>query len=178
MRLFFALELPAALAMEISSWRDRSFARPGRPVPPANFHITLAFLGELDEPALDALCRDVDAALSARRPAGGRLTLDQVGYWDRPGIYWLGPRQWPDPLGELARKLGGLGAVQGGQRRRDRFQPHITLFRSCTAAPPAPAAAPEFTLPYREFFLMESRQGRRGVVYDPVAAWELDEGTL
>jgi len=178
MRLFFALELPAGLALEISDWRDRSLTGVGRPVPPANFHITLAFLGELDEPALDALCTDVDTALAARRPAAGRLQLDQVGYWERPGIYWLGPRQWPEALADLARKLGTLGAVRGGQRRRDRFQPHITLFRHCGDAPPAPATAPGFSLPYREFFLMQSRQVRRGVVYDPVAAWPLDEATL
>jgi len=176
MRLFFALELPADLTLKIAAWRDRALPPAGRPVPPANFHITLAFLGEVPERRLDRLCSDVDGALAERAAPGGELRLDQVGYWPRPRIYWLGSRQWPEALGELARRLGGIGAALGDQRRRDRFQPHVTLLRGCDTPPPAPADAPDFTLEYCSFCLMESRQGRRGVSYHPVAGWELAPG--
>ncbi len=173
MRLFFALELPAQLALDIASWRDNNLPLAGRPVPLANFHITLAFLGEVAEPQLDALCEDVDRALEKRRYPAAQLALDQVGYWPRPGIYWLGPGEWPEPLEALAHRLGTLGGVHGSEKRRDRFQPHVTLFRSCDSAPPAPSSSPDFALPYTDFLLMESRQGKRGVSYHPVAGWEL-----
>ncbi|TGD72056.1 RNA 2',3'-cyclic phosphodiesterase [Mangrovimicrobium sediminis] len=175
MRLFFALEVPADLALGIADWRARALPLAGREVPAANFHITLAFIGELAEAALDTLCREVDAQIAARPAAAGQLQLDQVGYWPRPGIFWLGPQTWPDTLGGLAHKLGGLGARHGSERRRDRFQPHVTLFRHCTTPPPAPTELPQFALPYREFLLMESRQGRHGVRYAPVAGWSLGD---
>ncbi len=173
MRLFFALDLPGQLALDIAGWRERSFPLPGRPVPAANFHITLAFIGDVAENRLDILCDDVDGAVDKRGISGGSLQLDQVGFWPRPGIYWLGPSAWPDALEALAGRLGTLGTVHGSQKRRDSFQPHVTLFRGCEGAPPAPANAPSFELPYREFLLMESRQGKRGVSYHPVAGWEL-----
>ena len=49
MRVFFGLELDASTTLAIADWRDRQLACAGRPVPPANFHITLAFIGELPE---------------------------------------------------------------------------------------------------------------------------------
>ena len=47
MRTFFALELLGKTAIQVSDWRDRQFGPVGRAVPPANFHITLAFIAEL-----------------------------------------------------------------------------------------------------------------------------------
>jgi len=178
MRLFFALEIPAGLALRIAAWRERMLPPAGRPVPPASFHITLAFLGELDPRRLDGLCTDVERSLSSRPAPGGSLQLDQVGYWPRPGIYWLGPSEWPESLGELARTLSTLGKIHGVGRKRDKFQPHVTLLRSCRAPPPAPTADPDFTYDYNACALMESRQGRRGFNYHPVAHWRLGDGTL
>ncbi|MFV8820064.1 RNA 2',3'-cyclic phosphodiesterase [Haliea sp. E17] len=176
MRLFFALDIPGPLALDIATWREQQLPLLGRPVPAANFHITLAFLGEIPDSRLDALCQDVDAAAEKLAPAAFELQLDQVGYWPRPGIYWLGPASWPDSLEHLARKLGGIGAIHGHEKRREHFQAHVTLFRGCEAAPPAPALAPDFRLSCSEFLLMESRQGKRGVSYHPVAGWELGTG--
>lgn len=173
MRLFFALDLPGQLALDIADWRERSLPLPGRPVPVANFHMTLAFLGEVPESELDSLVQDVDALASKPGIAGGALQLDQVGFWSRPGIYWLGPREWPQSLERLARKLRNLVGFHGDQKRRESFQPHVTLFRGGADAPPPPANPPDFVLPYREFVLMESRQGKRGVTYQPVADWDL-----
>jgi len=71
MHTFLALELPATTAMQIADWRDRQFGPVGRPVPPANFHITLAFVGALSERALERLCLAVDTWLASRSiPAG------------------------------------------------------------------------------------------------------------
>lgn len=47
-RLFFAIELPAALQRKIVRWRAEHFpSEAGRPVAAANMHLTLAFLGEV-----------------------------------------------------------------------------------------------------------------------------------
>ncbi|WP_047437844.1 2'-5' RNA ligase family protein, partial [Aeromonas sp. ZOR0001] len=46
-KLFFALPVKE-LAPELIAWRDQQ-PWPGQPVPQANLHLTLAFLGEADE---------------------------------------------------------------------------------------------------------------------------------
>lgn len=173
MRLFFALEPDSRSAVAIADWRDRQLPGAGRPVPVTNLHITLAFLGEISNHRLERLCNSVDEYLEHRSVPGGELKLDQVGYWPKPRILWLGPAQWPDTLTQLGDALGQRGSTAGGKRKRGAFQPHITLFRGCDRAPAAPAAAPQFTFNYRDFALMESRQGKQGVSYHPLAHWSL-----
>lgn len=173
MRVFFALQPDPDVLVRLADWRDRQFSRPGRPVPPANLHITLAFIGEIPTRSLDALCSDVNHWCEKTVPQGGSLQLDQTGYWHRPGIYWLGPSRWPDSLQKLADGLRAIAGRAGGKREGKRFQPHVTLFRGCQAAPPAPAMPPRILFAYSDFCLFESRQGKQGVSYEPVHYWDL-----
>ena len=99
--------------------------------------------------------------------------MDSTGFWQRPGIYWLGPREWPRQLEQLVRRLGAISGQVGGKQEKRRYQPHVTLFRGCREAPPQPAQAPAFSFAYDHFTLFESRQGKQGVSYHPLADWEL-----
>jgi len=171
MRTFLALELPGETAMQIADWRDRQFGPVGRAVPPANFHITLAFIGELSEGRLERLCLATDEWLAGVGLAGGKLLLNCTGYWPKPGIYWLGPDEWPEALSQLAGKLRQLATKAGARRDRSSFRPHVTLFRNCSTAPPV--TAPAISLPYSHFTLFESRQGKAWVSYHPLQNWEL-----
>lgn len=173
MRLFFGLELDQHTTLRVANWRDRQFSHAGRPVPPANLHITLAFIGELPVSALEQLCLSVDQWLQQDPVPGASVALDQTGYWHKPGIYWLGATSWPEQLSRLAEKLRDLSSGVGGKRDKRAFQPHITLFRRCTRAPPAPAVAPGVTLNYQHFALFESRAGKHGVSYHPLQYWDL-----
>lgn len=173
MRVFFGLELEATTKLQIADWRDRQLACDGRPVPPANFHITLAFIGPLGDGAIERLCGSVEEWLARAPVHGASLALDRTGFWQKPGIYWLGPSAWPKHLELLAQKLGSLASAAGAKRDRNSFQPHITLFRHCVAAPPAPVAIPSISLAYRHFALFESRQGRQGVSYHVLQDWLL-----
>ena len=173
MRVFFGLQIDAATALHIADWRDRQLACDGRAVPPANFHITLAFIGPLSDSALERLCREVEDWLARVEVPGANLALDRTGYWHKPGIYWLGPSAWPEDLDRLAHKLGGLAGAVGAKRDRASFQPHVTLFRHCASAPPLPVAMPAIALAYRHFALFESRQGRHGVSYHVLQEWDL-----
>jgi 2'-5' RNA ligase len=170
MRLFFALELPPATAVAIDSWRQRHLPLAARPIPPANYHLTLAFLGELPPRDLESLCAAVDTQQAARTPPAFALTLDEVGYWPRPGILWLGPSQWPEALDRLAAGLAPL-ARRGRERRR--YRPHLSLYRRCAEPPPAPSQPPDFELGFEHFSLFESRQGARGMHYSAIASWSL-----
>ena len=167
MRLFFGLECPMDVALAIADWRERQLPPMSRPVPLKNFHITLAFLGETRQDALEQLILSVDDCVPC--PAD-RLVLDRVGYWPKPGIYWLGPTAWPAALEQMAGDLDKLR--QSGQRQRGRsFCPHITLFRRCAHPPPAPTRTPGLQFEFDRLVLFESRPGRKGVTYRPVQEW-------
>ena len=168
MRLFFGLDPLAGDKRAIDAWRQRVATADGRPVPPANFHLTLAFLGDVDERRLETLCDAVDGLAL---PDAGEFLLDRVGYWPKPGIFWLGPGEPQPGLDAVREDLGRAGQLVGARRDRRRFVPHVTLYRGCRVPPPAPAEAPALPFRYRGVTLFASRPGREGVRYEPVAAW-------
>ena len=60
-RLFFAIEMPAAIQRQVVRWRADHFApEAGRPVAAANLHLTLAFLGEVSDEKRQALAAMAD----------------------------------------------------------------------------------------------------------------------
>ena len=173
MRLFFGFDLAPETKASIADWRDRYVVADGRPVPPANFHITLAFLGQVDGKLMERLCDSVDEQRNALRPGPLSITLDGVGYFSSPGAYWLGTGADTGYLATIARKLGSIGQRFGARRERQVYVPHVTLYRRCTSPPPAPIVDPRFLLALNEVTLFESRSGRGGVVYEPRAVWAL-----
>ncbi|MEQ9393630.1 RNA 2',3'-cyclic phosphodiesterase [Haliea sp.] len=173
MRVFFGLNIDTDTRRALADWRDRHGAAAGRAVPAANFHITLAFIGELENRQLDALCRAVDA-WKPEPPAGaGEAFLDQVGYWPKPGIYWAGPSQPMPELAALARKLQHVGGLVGARLEKRPFTPHVTLYRGCTEPPPAPDVLPAIPVAYDHFTLFASQMGRQGVSYQALEHWLL-----
>ena len=178
MRLFFALEPPGALAIQLADWRDKQLPAVGRPVTAGNFHITLAFLGNISEQKLERLCLETDELLSRGTLEAGTVQLDQLGYWHKTGIFWLGPSAYPPTLEKLASALQSRGVAVGARRKRSHYSPHITLFRGCQEPPPAPAQDPNFNWSYDSFTLFESRMSGRGVSYHPLAEWKLSSASV
>ena len=178
MRIFFALELMPSAMLEIATWRDRSFrglaaGGAAHPVPPGNFHITLAFMGDVAEHKREVLCDRVSQSLKQEPIEAVSLTINELGYWQRQGILWLGPKRTPPELQQLANRLKGLGSRVGGKQDNKLFRAHITLFRRCKLPPPPPLEPPDFSLHHRDFVLLESRQGKRGVSYHTLQRWQL-----
>jgi 2'-5' RNA ligase len=178
MRIFFALDLTPTAKLEIASWRDRSFRElaaggRARPVPPGNFHVTLAFIGDVAQYKLESLCNSVEYSLGSKSMGTCEVAFNELGYWQRQGILWLGPKHCPAQLQQLADRLKGLCARAGGKRDNKVFAPHITLFRGCKLPPPTSLEPPDFTLQFGDFTLFESRQGKRGVSYYPLQHWSL-----
>lgn len=170
MRLFFGLELAPGDQLAIDSWRSRTYAILGPGVPAENLHITLAFAGECASAKLEALC---DAAAALQHECFS-LHFDDLGYWARQGLVWLGVSEQPAALQALARDCRKLvGSMQLHKARR-AFTPHISLWRRQDDAPPAPLQQPDFTMVFNSFALFESTRNRRGgVQYAALARWPL-----
>ncbi|MEE8336947.1 MAG: RNA 2',3'-cyclic phosphodiesterase [Dehalococcoidia bacterium] len=134
MRLFVAVELP-------EQWRDAArrarrelerelpaeAAERLRWVDPALMHLTLRFIGEVDQAQLAPLqavldgCGDIDVALSLR--AAGTF-----GPAARTQVLWLAV-EGGEPLAALAARVEVAVASTGAPGDGRAFRPHLTMAR-------------------------------------------------
>ena len=164
-RLFYALWPDDGLRRALAAWQRRHLPKSVRATHVQDLHITLHFLGQVDESrsaALEALGERLLLPPFA-------LTLDQLGHWSRPAVLWAGPAEIPQPLlafhGQLEDELEGLGFEREGRA----FRPHLTLARKMRRAPEDMDFEPlEWAV--AEWALLESCPGERPL-YHPLARW-------
>ncbi len=140
MRAFFALPLPDAPRQQLAALRtDLGKARW---VPAPQIHLTMRFLGEVDDDAIERVTREVDAE-HAREPFPAlRFALRGLGTFGgsrRPRVLWSAI----EPVRDVARVAAQLErAVQAaGLPPEERpFRAHVTLARFVTPRPDRIAA--------------------------------------
>lgn len=147
MRLFFGLSLPDPARRAVAAFAAQAqSAVPGRYVPADNYHITLAFLGEVEPQRLtqaqETLARCAQAFPAPRlTPAGAALFGKSQN-----GIFVLRFDSAPD-LAPLHAALTQALRAQALPADPGPFTPHVTLARHARAegntlrALGAPAAA-------------------------------------
>ena len=160
MRLFFACFPTKSLAGRLH--RQVPQLRPlcgGRPIPVANLHLTLAFLGEVDPARLAAL---IELAERQTFPPL-RLQLDRAGsFGTRAG--WLAPGPEAELLAGWVRQLQIELGEAGFHVEHHPFRPHLTLLRRLDRPLPAQAIPPLFW-DLARFALVESTLAPRGARY-------------
>ncbi|MEN8179761.1 MAG: RNA 2',3'-cyclic phosphodiesterase [Pseudomonadota bacterium] len=124
-RLFFALWPERKV-------RDRLFKlakwfnpQGGRLHHPDDLHITLVFLGQVDDS--QHLC--IQQVADTIDCSAFTLQLDTIGHWPRPRILWCGPAEQPDALQTLVKDLQKGLLDCGFEPERRRYSPHVTLHR-------------------------------------------------
>ena len=171
-RLFFAIELPAPVQRQIVRWRAEHFPpEAGRPVAAANLQLTLAFLGDVSAGKQRAL-----AAMAGRiSQPPFTLHLDDAGQWLRSRGVWLGTRQPPRGLLQLANMLRAQAARSGCYQSPQPFHPHITLLRDAGQAVALPAPGFHWAFPVNAFALYESVFAQGRTRYTPLQRWTLGD---
>ncbi len=149
-RRFLALAVPDAVRDELA--RATSHLRaPGaelRATPPAGWHVTLAFLGDLD-PAGAVLATEVLAAtLAVVAPAPApELVVRRAGrFGDRVLVVHL-EEQPGQALSTLVERLHAALRVAGLEVPDRAFRPHLTLARARGARRVTPRDAAALRLP-------------------------------
>jgi 2'-5' RNA ligase len=170
MRLFFALAPSGQDKLAIDNWRQKALPGFNKPVPAANFHITLAFLGQTMSGQLDALSHKVDRLIL---PPVFAVHLTHVGYWPKPKALWLGCEQIAASHTTLANELNKVSLSVGISLQKRDYRPHLTLVRKCQENPPAPLIEPSFCMEFSEFHLFESLSTTKGVMYQRRCSWSL-----
>lgn len=171
-RLFFAIELPPPLQRQIVRWRADHFPpEAGHPVAAANLHLTLAFLGDVSAEKQRAL------AAMAGRIAQPEFTLhlDDAGQWLRSRVVWLGTRQPPRGLLQLANMLRAQAARSGCYQSPQPFHPHITLLRDARHAVPIPPPGFSWAFAVNEFVLYQSSFSRGRTRYQALERYPFDK---
>ena len=175
-RLFTALSIPEDLRLRLAALG--SGIDGARWVDAGNLHITLCFIGDVSEPVADEVCHALEAVRGTPVPV--RLgAAGQFASRGRARAVWVGVEKTPELSllhDKIARALIRAGLPPEGRR----YAPHVTIGRLRGARPnhvlnwlEANGAffAPAFEAP--SFVLYESRLGRSGPDYAPVADFPL-----
>jgi len=168
-RLFFAI-WPDQITRQAVARTARAPVKRvgGRAVPPRNYHITLAFLG--NQP-IDLFHGIIVAGRRVRAPAID-LWLDTFDCWPRPRVFWFGPAKFPPTLSRLSADLWTQMETLGLPRDKRDLQPHVTLARKVKQLPALAAPTP-VRWPVHAFTLIESITGDPGPEYSVVAQFPL-----
>ena len=177
MRTFIALELPEGMRWETAALARGLASRvSGRFMARESYHVTLAFLGEIDEAAARSVIGALDEVALHCDPV--ELRPDGLGTFGRPRdcTLWLGLAA-TDALIGLARLLRGALNERGITFDGKSFRPHVTLARRASL-PAAPLEGPVFPAPalaHRVTFFKSSLSSS-GAVYKPLYTVELGIG--
>jgi 2'-5' RNA ligase len=124
MRLFLGLPIPPELAQALNRLTQAIELPKGRPAAPENLHLTLVFLGEVAEPKLPSIERE----LSKLNIAAFQLKLTSLNTFPRPGVLFAEVEP-THPLLQLQAKAAAAMVRCGFAPEAHPYHPHITLAR-------------------------------------------------
>ena len=175
-RLFFGLEIPDSI--KTSLLKVKTDINGARWQSKAQLHLTLAFLGEVEEEQI-TLARD-----NARKVTHPPFELEAAGLGcfgkqESPKILWAGvPHE--DELRELQHTLAQGLISEGFTLQNPSFKPHITLSRFRAGASSVAELIERYrstrfgSWPVQGFALFESTPGQSGSVYTVLERYPLN----
>ncbi|HWL14823.1 MAG TPA: RNA 2',3'-cyclic phosphodiesterase [Opitutus sp.] len=178
-RLFVSLPVPASVRAEFAKLVTR--LPDVRWLPDEQWHVTMRFLGNVDDARVDEICD----RLAAIRVEPFLLPTEGVGAFPakgHPHVLWVGTGNGHPRLHQLRQRLDDALLAAGIDFDLRTFHPHITLAR-CGEDARVPVAqwlrhhakfeGPPF--PVDAFELMESELRPAGAHYSLVKRFELSK---
>jgi len=194
MRLFIALDIDDAIRERLSRFVEgvRNFAPDARWVKPESLHVTLKFIGEQPDAAVET----IKQALTTITATTTEINFRGYGFFPTAKsarVFWIG-MEAGSPLAALAAAIDDKMSTLGIPKEERAFSPHLTLARAAggSGSPRRPRGdrsihafqhlqeklsalpAPEFgTMTPREFFLYQSQLSPKGSKYTKLARFVL-----
>jgi 2'-5' RNA ligase len=182
MRIFVALFPPEELRRSLlESAQELEVSGRVRWVRPEGVHLTLKFLGETPEEAVEGL----QQALSEVCARHGPFEVGLSGFGAFPSrrkarVIWSGVDAGADSLRALAEDVERSLEKLGFGRERRPYSPHLTLGRAggrpVTLGPEERDPEVKDRFMARRIDLVESVLDRKGATYTTLAAYGLSEG--
>lgn len=133
MRLFVSVDLPDDLADAIESLQDELREASGlRFTDPEQAHITLKFLGDVDEDRLFEIEDAIETAVEETGIAPFSARFSGLGAFpseDYISVVWFGVEQGGDELTHLHEAVEDRTTAIGFEPEDHRFTPHVTVAR-------------------------------------------------
>ena len=163
MRLFIAINLSEEMKESLMDIQDamRDCGIYGRETVSENMHLTLAFIGDFDDPDyVKRIINSIDI-----RPFD--ISLSGVGAFR--DLWWVGIEDSP-PLQAVVRKLRRALSNAGIPFDRKRFRPHITIIRRAEGdladiSDVGLESHTDVSMTVDHISLMRSDRGKQGMVY-------------
>jgi 2'-5' RNA ligase len=195
-RVFFALWPEPEVARALyAAGRLAHETCGGRVMRRDTLHMTLAFLGDVEDARLEAACEAATEAAAKvppsasnesgfadrnnadyRRPVVGAgdtaMAVDRLGYWGHNHIVWAGCGDTPPALLFLADELAGRLRSRGFRIESRPFVAHATLLRHARCGGDLPALPP-IAWPVHDFVLVVSEPAPEGPHYRVLRRWPL-----
>ncbi|HVI10419.1 MAG TPA: RNA 2',3'-cyclic phosphodiesterase [Candidatus Binatia bacterium] len=194
MRLFVALDIDDPIRRRIADFMqiNRAHSPDARWVRPESLHITLKFIGEQPESALEKITQ----MLNTTSADAIDLNFRGFGFFPTPRsprVFWIGVESGSN-LAALAKTIDAKLGTFGAAKEDHPYNPHLTLARAAggSGSPRrqktdrlnsrfqllqeklSSQPAPEFgTMTAREFFLYQSRLSPGGSQYSKLAGFAL-----
>lgn len=182
-RTFVCVEVPASVKARIEELQRR-LRRPEVPiswVKPANIHLTLKFLGDVEAEKLDRVRQAAERACESTSPFD--ITVAGAGCFPaakNPRVLWVGLKELPAELRRLHANIEAELEREGFAREAKRFAPHLTIARvrdpfkaRQTVEDLLAAGFAAETFRAREVIVMRSDLNPAGSIYTPQAVVEL-----
>jgi len=134
-RCFIAVELEEGIQKNIAKLQSRLQKKllgdsKIRWVKPERIHLTLKFLGDVDDIALPEICSAVSRAAAMNQPFDFEIgNCGCFGSGDSARILWVGVTQGQEDLETLHQAVDANLADIGFPPERRKFNPHLTLAR-------------------------------------------------
>jgi 2'-5' RNA ligase len=148
-------------------------------VPLQNIHVTLAFLGRVDEERVGALSAAIAAAVQAH--VDFTVRLGELGTFPsarRARVIWAGLDDPTGGLAGLADSVADALEPLGFPREARAFQPHATIARLKPPAPVELTVTPApLTFAVERISLFESHLQRPAPVYEELATFPFRRGS-
>ncbi len=164
MRTFIAIELPPEIREGLYRLMEELQREgiQGRWVPPENLHLTLRFLGNIEEDRIEGIIGTMKGA--AETASAFPISLKGLGAFpslSRPRVLWVGVEKGRKELSHLQRNLEKRLISQGLPPEDKSFKPHLTLAR--------------FKFPKEEIKrkVLQACQRRKGLVWGETIATHL-----
>ena len=131
-RAFIAVELPRTLQYEVAAFQTE-FKKSGADVKwvePANLHLTLKFLGEIEENRLAPIQEALGNAVGHRPHF--TIHLEGIGAFPRttsPRVIWVGVHEGGQELVALVQAVEQAASGVGFPPEERPFEPHLTIGR-------------------------------------------------
>ena len=166
LRVFFALQPLETVAHKL--WALSPPLTQGRRLPWQTLHVTLAFIGEVDQGQCDQLAALGDS-LSGR---AFELSFEQLRYQPGRGVLSVVPHQAPFALQALERQLRRRLSEQGFRTDTRAFRPHVSLARRARLDD-IPVTVTPVIWSVDGFCLMASHMSAQGSRYEVLRRWTL-----